>query len=403
MKTKLNDPIIKNSKAGDKTIKLSDGGGLFLWIEPNGSKRWRYRYQLNGKEQMLSLGVYDDVSLKEARDKRDAIKEQLKAGINPSEQRKAIKEAKTGIVANSFEVVAREWFSEHKSKWVSSHADKIIRRLERDIFPWLGNRPISEITAPEVLTVIKQIKDRGVLETAHRALGNCGQVFRYGVQTGRCIRDVTFDLRGALPQAITKHMPTFTDPKDVAKLLCSFDNVKSSLQVQCALRLSVLFFVRPCELRTARWADFDLDGGEWRFFVSKTKTNHIVPLASQAIEILRKLQPLTGVREYVFSINHDKPMSDGTVNKALRQLGWNTKTEFTGHGARSMARTVLAEQLDTTPEHIEHQLAHRVPDALGTAYNRTKYLKQRKEMMQVWADYLDKLKAGKDNIIKLHA
>lgn len=404
MKTNLNDPIIKNAKAGEKTIKLSDGGGLFLWVEPNGSKRWRFRYQYGGKEGLLSLGIYPTVTLKEARDKRDLIKQQIKDGINPSEHRQAVKAAKQGNIANSFEVVAREWFSEHKEKWASGTADRTIRRLERDIFPWLGNRPIDEIIAPEVLAVIRRIKDRGALETAHRAMGCCGQVFRYGVQTGRCVRDVTFDLRGALPTPVPTHFASFTEPKDVARLLHSFDRLRGSFPVQCALRLSVLFFVRPKELRTAQWADMDLDRGEWRFFVTKTKTEHIVPLATQAIEILKALHPLTGSGDYVFSITEkDKPMSDGTINKALRQLGWNTQTEFTGHGVRPMARTVLAEVLDLAPEIIEHQLAHKVPDALGTAYNRTKYLKHRKAMMQTWADYLDKLKAGKDNIIKLHA
>lgn len=322
MKTLLNDAIIKNAKPRDKAFKLADGGGLFLIVETNGSKRWRWRYQFEGKEQMLSLGVYPDVTLKEARDKRDELKTQLKMCINPSEHRKAVKAAKDGTVANSFEVVAREWFSEHKTAWVSSHADKIIRRLERDVFPWLGNRQIAAITAPEVLEVVKRIKDRGVLETAHRALGNCGQVFRYGVQTGRCVRDVTFDLRGALPQPVVKHMPSFTEPKDIVRLIRSFDDFKGSFNVQCALQLSVLFFVRPVELRTARWDDIDFDRGEWRYFVTKTKTEHIVPLAAQAITILKQLHPVTCAGEYVFSVNNPlKPMSDGTINSALRRLG----------------------------------------------------------------------------------
>lgn len=371
---------------------------MFLWVEPNGSKRWRCRYQRDGKEQMLSLGVYPNTTLKEARDARDHIKSLLKQGIDPSQHRKAAKAAKQGIVANSFEVVAREWFNEKRVQWVDSHADKIIRRLERDIFPWLGNRPISEITAPEVLEVVQRVRSRGVLETAHRALGNCGQVFRYGVQTGRCVRDVTFDLRGALPQSTPKHFAALTEPKDVAQLLRSFDNLKGSLPVQYALRLSVLFFVRPKELRTARWEDMDLDRGEWRFFVTKTKTEHIVPLATQAVDMLRTLYALTGDSEYVFSVTTNKPMSDGTINKALRQLGWDTQNEITGHGVRPMARTILAEELNLAPEIIEHQLAHKVPDALGTAYNRTKYLKHRKEMMQAWADYLDKLKKGAEII-----
>ena len=394
MKQKLNDAIIKNAKPSNKVQKLADGGGLFLYIEPNHSKRWRYRFQFEGKEQLLSLGIYPDVKLKQARLERDRLKELINQGINPSAQRKAEKVTPEGYHPNCFEMVAREWHNEYQSTWNKSHSERIIRRLEKDIFPWLGKKNIADITAPELLTVIRRIKDRGVLETAHRALGNCGQVFRYGVQTGKCLRDITYDLRGALPQPTTKHMASLTEPKDVKRLLLSFDDYTGSFPVLCALKLSVLWFVRPSELRLARWADFDLDNAQWRYTVSKTNTPHIVPLSKQSIEILKDLHALTGDCDYVFSITGNKPMSDGTVNKALRRLGWDTQTEYTGHGARSMARTILAERLGELPEVIEHQLAHKVPDALGTAYNRTKYLAQRVKLMQVWANYLDELKAG---------
>ncbi len=398
MKQLLNDAIIKNARykpnPKNQPDKLKDGGGLFLYVEANGSKRWRYRYQFEGKEQSLSLGLYPDVKLKDARAERDRLKDLINQGINPSAQRKAEKATPYGYHPNCFEFVAREWYNEYKNMWNKSHGERIIRRLEKDVFPWVGKRNIAEITAPELLSVIRRVKDRGVLETAHRALGNCGQVFRYGVQTGKCLRDVTYDLRGALPQPTTKHMASLTEPKDVRRLLQSFDAFTGSYPVQCALKLSVLWFVRPSELRLARWADFDLEGGEWRFTVTKTNTPHIVPLATQAIEILNDLYALTGHCEYVFSITGNKPMSDGTVNKALRRLGWDTQTEYTGHGARSMARTILAERLGELPEVIEHQLAHKVPDALGTAYNRTKYLAQRKKLMQTWGNYLDELKAG---------
>ena len=402
MKQKLNDAIIKNAKPSNKVQKLADGGGLFLYVEPNHSKRWRYRFQFEGKEQLLSLGIYPDVKLKEARLERDRLKDLINQGINPSAQRKAEKVTPEGYHPNCFEMVAREWHNEYQSTWNKSHAERIIRRLEKDIFPWLGKKNIAEITAPELLTVIRRIKDRGVLETAHRAMSNCGQVFRYGVQTGKCERDVTYDLRGALPQPIRGHMASLTEPKDVRRLLQSFDDFTGSYPVQCALKLSVMWFVRPSELRTARWADFDLENREWRFVVSKTKTPHIVPLSAQAIAILNDLHALTGHYEYVFAINKDAPMSDGTINKALRRLGWNTKTEYTGHGARSMARTILAERLKVQPEIIEHQLAHRVPDSLGTAYNRTKYIDDRKIMMQAWSDYLDELKASA-TVIKMWA
>ena len=402
MKQKLNDAIIKNAKPSNKVQKLADGGGLFLYVEPNHSKRWRYRFQFEGKEQLLSLGIYPDVKLKEARLERDRLKDLINQGINPSAQRKAEKVTPEGYHPNCFEMVAREWHNEYQSTWNKSHSERIIRRLEKDIFPWLGKKNIAEITAPELLTVIRRIKDRGVLETAHRAMSNCGQVFRYGVQTGKCERDVTYDLRGALPQPIRGHMASLTEPKDVRRLLQSFDDFTGSYPVQCALKLSVMWFVRPSELRTARWADFDLENREWRFVVSKTKTPHIVPLSAQAIAILNDLHALTGHYEYVFAINKDAPMSDGTINKALRRLGWNTKTEYTGHGARSMARTILAERLKVQPEIIEHQLAHRVPDSLGTAYNRTKYIDDRKIMMQAWSDYLDELKASA-TVIKMWA
>jgi integrase len=394
MKQLLNDAIIKNAKPSDKTITLKDGGGLFLYVEPNGSKRWCFRYRFNDKPCLLSLGLYPNVTLKEARLEREHLQELIKDGINPSSQRKAEKSTPDGYHPNCFEMAASEWYNEHKDTWNKSHGERIIRRLEKDVFPWIGKKDIAQITAPEVLTVIRRIKDRGVLETAHRAMSNCGQVFRYGVQTGKCERDVTYDLRGALPQPIRGHMASLTEPKDVKRLLQSFNDFTGSYPVQCALKLSVMWFVRPCELRTARWADFDLENGEWRFFITKTKTNHIVPLSTQAIAMLRDLHALTGHYEYVFAINKDAPMSDGTINKALRRLGWNTKTEYTGHGARSMARTILAERLKVQPEIIEHQLAHRVPDALGTAYNRTKYLDDRKVMMQAWADYLDELQAS---------
>lgn len=402
MKTALNDPIIKNTKPSTKTITLSDGGGLFLYIEPNGSKLWRYRYQFAGKRNLLSLGSYPDITLKQARLDRDELKELILQGIDPSESRKKEKATPDGYHPNAFEIVARAWHNEFKSTWSNTTAPYIIRRLEREIFPWLGKTDINAITAPQLLTHIRRIKDRGILETAHRVLGSCGQVFRYGVQNGYCERDITADLRGALPQPKVKHMPSFTEPADVKRLLRSFDTYTGSFPVFCALRLAPLWFVRPSELRTARWADFDLDAGVWAFVVSKTKTEHIVPLSRQAKAILNELHPLTGGGEFVFTINGKTPLSDGTINKAIRRLGFCTKTQFTGHGFRSMARTMLAERLNEQPEAIEHQLAHKVPDTLGRAYNRTKYLAQRTRMMQVWADYLDELKA-EAKIIKFRA
>lgn len=391
----LNDMAIRNAKPSDKEYKLSDEKGLFLLIHPNGSKYWRQKYRFDGKEKKLSHGTYPEVSLKEARERRDSARKLLANGIDPNEQKKAQKSARKDRSANSFEIIAREWFSKNKHTWVPSHANKIIARLENDVFPWLGGKPIAEITAPQVLDVLRRIEARGTIDTAHRAKGNISQVMRYAIATGRAERDPCPDLRGALPPAKGHNFASLTEPSKVAELLRAMDAFKGTHIVRTALLLSPMLFVRPGELRKAEWKDFDLEKGEWTYFVTKTKTEHAVPLSTQAITLLRDLQPLTGHRKYVFTGRDPlKPMSEAAINAALRRMGYDTKTEITGHGFRAMARTILAEELQQKPEVIEHQLAHKVPDTLGTAYNRTKFLKERRNMMQIWADYLDKLKAG---------
>ncbi|MHB8915015.1 MAG: tyrosine-type recombinase/integrase [Thiobacillus sp.] len=398
----LTDTAIRNAKPLDKPTKLTDGGGLYLLLKPNGARWWRLDYRFGSKRKTLSMGVYPDVSLKDARTWRDEARKLLAVDIDPGENRKAIKATKTDQAANSFEVVGREWFAKNSPGWAKGHAEKIIRRLERDIFPWLGNRPIMEITAPEVLQSLHRIEARGVLETAHRALQNCGQVFRYAVQTGRAQRDPSADLRGALAPWKPKHYPALTEPPKLAELLRSIDNYQGNLITRSALRLLPLVFVRPGELRQAKWAEIDLDITEWRYTVTKTNTPHIVPLASQAVEILKTLYGLTGRSEFVFPglRSHDRPMSENTINAALRYMGFDQQT-MTGHGFRAIARTLLDEALGFEPHIIEHQLAHGVKDPLGRAYNRTKHLSERRKMMQQWADYLDKLKAGAE-IIPLH-
>jgi integrase len=395
----LTDTTIRNAKPGEKPAKLFDERGLFLIVTPAGGKWWRLKYRYDGKEKLLSLGVYPDVGLKEARDKRDEARKLLAAGIDPGAHRKAHKSARADRAANSFEVVAREWFAEHSASWAKGHADKIIQRLERDVFPWIGGRPIADITAPELLTVVRRIKDRGALETAHRALGNCGRVFRYAVQTGRAERDPATDLRGALPPVRGEHFAAVTDPKAVGELLRTLNGYQGSFTVACALRLAPLVFVRPGELRKAEWADIDLDGQEWRYTVTKTDTAHIVPLSRQAVAILKELQPLTGRGRFVFPGARSKAraMSDNAILGAMRRLGI-AKDEMSGHGFRAMARTILDEVLGVRPDYIEHQLAHSVKDPNGRAYNRTAHLPERRKMMQQWADYLDKLKAGADVI-----
>lgn len=399
----LTDTAIRNAKPTDKPIKLADEKGLFLLVHPNGSKYWRMKYRFGGKEKLLSFGVYPDTGLKEARAKREEARKLLANGADPGETKKAQKAASTERAANSFEVIAREWFEKHREGWAPSHAEKIIRRLEKDVFPWLGGRPVAEITAPEVLAVMRRIESRGTLDTAHRAGGNCSQVFRYAIATGRAERDPVPDLRGALPPARGSNFAAITDPAKVGELLRAFDAFSGTFIVKSALLLAPLLFVRPGELRQAEWKDFDLDKAEWRYLVTKTKTEHSVPLAAQAIAVLRELHPLTGHGRYVFpGRDPQKAMSEAAVNAALRRMGYDTKTEITGHGFRAMARTILAEELHIKPEVIEHQLAHKVPDALGTAYNRTKFLKERRQMMQQWADYLDKLKVGAE-VIPLHS
>jgi integrase len=391
----LTDTAIRKVKPGEKPVKLTDEKGLYLLLNPNGSRWWRFDYRFDGKRKTISMGVYPDVGLKDARVKRDEARKLLAQDVDPGEHRKAAQTARMANLANSFEVIAREWFAKHKHSWAESHADKIIYRLEKDVFPWMGNRPIAEIKAPELLAVLRRAESRGALDTAKRIKQNCGQVFRYAVATGRAERDPSQDLRGAIPPAKQNHFAAITDPAKAGALLRAIEGFRGTFVVQCALRLAPLFFVRPGELRRAEWKAFDLDKAEWRYFVTKTKTEHSVPLASQAVTILRELHALTGHGQYVFpGRDPKKPMSEAAVNAALRRMGYDTKTEITGHGFRAMARTILAEELHQKPEVIEHQLAHKVPDALGTAYNRTKFMKERREMMQLWADYLDKLKTG---------
>ena len=389
----LTNTKIRNTKPGKKTIKLYDERGLYLETSPNGGKWWRLKYRFNGKEKRLSLGVYPDVSLKDARDRRDEARKLLANDIDPSENRKARKASQADGGGNSLEVVAREWLAKHSPNWAAAHGDRIIRRLERDIFPWMGEKPIGGIAAPELLAVIQRIENRGALETAHRALGNCSQVFRYAVATGRAERDPTGDLRGALPPARGEHFSAVTDPKQVAEILRAMDGYEGTLTVRCALRLAPLVFVRPGELRKAEWADIDLKAAEWRYMVTKTGTQHIVPLSRQAVELLRELQPLTGRGRYVFTgaRSKDRPMSDNAILAAMRRMGIG-KEEMSGHGFRAMARTILDEVLGIRPDFIEHQLAHAVRDPNGRAYNRTAHLPERRKMMQDWADYLDKIK-----------
>jgi integrase len=403
----LTDTTIRNAKIPAKTKKLADGGGLYLELSPSGGKWWRLKYRYEGKEKRLSFGVYPEVSIKVARERRFKARQQLAEGVDPGAARKAEKEAQTGSA--SFEAIAREWHTKFAPGWTPNHGDRILRRLEVDVFPWLGNMPISTIKPIDVLKVVQRIEDRGALETAHRALQNCGQVFRYGVSTSRVERDPTGDLKGALPAPKEKHHPSITDPKRIGELLRAIDAYEGAFVTKCALRLAPLVFVRPGELRKAQWQEFDLDKAEWRIPAERMKMReqHIVPLSHQAIEILRELEPLTNrailgkpnAPRYVFpgSLSRERPMSDNAVLTALRRMGY-PKEEMTGHGFRSMASTRLHEK-SWNHQVIERQLAHAERNAVSAAYNYAEHLPERRKMMQDWADYLDDLKAGIDMVV----
>ncbi|BDD86083.1 tyrosine-type recombinase/integrase [Desulfofustis limnaeus] len=402
----LTDVKIRAAKAKGKNSKLFDGGGLFLLITPTGGKLWRLKYRFGGTEKLLSLGSYPQTSLTEARQKRAHARSLLEKGINPGTVAKAQK-AEENEQAETFEVIAREWHKKYSLNWASSHSDKVIRRLELYIFPWIGNKSIRSITVPELLACLRRLEAKGTLDTAHRAKQNCGQIFRYAIATGRADRDLTPDLRGALPSYQKQHYAAITDPAEVGSLLRAIDGYRGGFVTLCALRLAPHFFIRPGELRQAEWKEFDLEKREWNIPAEKLKLTkiekarrkgefHLVPLATQAIAILQDLKALTGESQYVFPSTRTltRPMSNNTINAALRRLGYDTKTEMTGHGFRAMARTILDEVLHIRPEIIEHQLAHAVRDPLGRAYNRTTHLLERRKMMQSWADYLDELKNG---------
>jgi integrase len=390
----LTDVSVRKAVPAEKPYRLFDGRGLYLEVSPAGGRWWRFKYRFAQKEKRVSLGVYPDVGLKDARERRDQARKLLTNGIDPSENRKAQKAAQITGLANTFEAVAREWFAKYESSWVQKHSSRILRRLEADVFPWLKERSIADLTAPELLTVVRRIEKRGAIETAHRVLNICGQVFRYAIATGRASHNLAAGLRGALAPVKATHLAATTEPRKLGKLLLAMDGYKGSLPVTCALRLAPLVFVRPGELRHAEWANIDLEMGEWRFTASKTGAPHIVPLSKQATAVLRELKPLTGTGRFIFpsARSGDRPMSDNAVLAAMRRMGIE-KEEMSGHGFRAVARTILDEVLGVRPDFIEHQLAHAVRDPNGRAYNRTAHLAERKKMMQDWADYLDGLKS----------
>lgn len=400
----LTDTVVRTAKTREKAYKLWDERGLFLLVSPSGSKGsklWRLKYRHDGKEKLIALGAYPDVTLAKARERRDDERRRVANGVDPSIHRKIEKAGRRAAQANSFEAVAIEWISKYSPKWSESHADKIKRRLQRDVFPWIGTRSVSSIEPQELLAVLRRVEARGRIETAHRALQNCGQVFRYAVAIGAAKSDPSRDLRGALQPAQETHHASITDAKAAGQLLRDLEGYQGSFVTACALRLAPLLFVRPGELRKAEWSEINLDGAEWRIPAAKMKARapHIVPLSVQAVEILRELHPVTGARNYVFPglRTHTRPMSENTVNAALRRLGY-THDQMTGHGFRSMASTMLNEQ-GWNRDAIERQLAHAERDSVRAAYNYAEHLPERRKMMQTWADYLDRLRTGEGKVI----
>ncbi len=391
----LNDLKVRNAKPKAKFYKLADSEGLYLHVTDKGGKLWRFRYRFEGKEKLLALGKYPEISLLDARQRRDDARRLLANNVDPGAVRKAQKQAKIEDI-ETFEVIAREWFNKFKHTWKESHSARVLSRLERSVFPYIGERPIAQVKAPELLGVLRRLEARGILHSAHNIRGICGQIFRYAVATGRAERDPSADLRGALPPVKTIHRAAITDPAKVGELLRAIDCYKGSFIVQCALKIAPLVFVRPGELRKAEWSEIDLEKAEWNIPADKMKMKqpHLVPLSKQAIEILTELKKLTGEGQYVFpGRTSARPMSDNAILAALRNMGFE-KTEMSGHGFRAMARTILDEVLQVRPDLIEHQLAHAVRDPLGRAYNRCQYLNERRKIMETWASYLEELKEG---------
>ena len=400
----LTEIRVRNAKARDRAYKLFDELRLFLLVRPSATQRkgrlWRLRYRYGDVEKLLSLGAYPDVSLKRAREKRDEARRRLADGVDPSVHRKIAEESR----AETFEVIAREWLAMRAKTTAAVTQSKALWLMEM-LFPHIGRRPIREVTPPELLAALRKIEARGHHESAHRAKQKCGQIFRYAIATGRAERDISADLRGALVPVVSRNHSSLTNPAEVGALLRAIDGYEGQPITAGALKLAPLVFLRPGELRGARWTEFDLDGAEWRIPGERMKMGdpHVVPLARQAMVILRELQALSGWGEYVFPslLTLERPMSNNTVNTALRRLGY-TKEQMTGHGFRSMASTLLNEQ-GFHPDLIELQLAHVERNKVRAAYNKAQRLAERRTMMQTWADYLDSLRTEKDTNIQTPA
>lgn len=391
----LTATAVKQATPRDKPYKLSDGKGMFLLINPKGAKYWRMKYRFGGKEKTLALGVYPEISLAEAREKVDQARKLLRDNQDPGVAKKLKRLHQYQEETNSFEAVAREWFETKMTDRSQRHKQRTIAALEKDLFPQIGNRPISQIIAPELLMALQKIQARGAIETAHRAKQTAGQIFRFAIVTGRAERDPSADLKGALKNPIKKHLAAITEPKEVGRLMLAIEGFRGTPSVKAALKLSPLLFCRPGELRHMEWEELNWEEERWEIPASKMKMKqpHIVPLSSQALSILQEHQRLTGRGKYVFpsARGASRCLSENGVRTALRSMGYENET-MTPHGFRAMARTILDEVLNIRVDYIEHQLAHAVKDANGRAYNRTSHIIERKKMMQDWANYLDTLR-----------
>lgn len=391
----LSDPEIKSLRPGEKTTRHWDAGGLYLELTPTGAKKWRFKYRFQGKEKLLSVGLYPTVPLKQARILRDEMKVLLTKGLDPSVMRKAKKASSINAKEGCFEIIAREWLEQQSPVWANTHAKKVVRRMEKDVFPWIGNRPATEIQAPDLLAVFRRIESRGAKDTAHRAAQTCSQIFRFAISIGKATRDPVADLRGALAPVQQSHFPTIIDPIAIGGLLRAIESYTGAYVTRFALQLAPLVILRPGELRHGEWSEVNFETAEWRIVAEKMKGRayHVIPLSRQALHVLNEVYPLTRESRYIFpsARSIQRPMSEGAVIAALRRMGYQSG-DMTGHGFRSMASTLLNESGKWSRDAIERQLAHGERNAIRAAYNHAEYLSERREMMQWWADYLDNLK-----------
>jgi integrase len=388
--------------------KYADRDGLFLRVTKTGSLLWQWRWRAPAGETTISFGAYPDVGLARARELQRAAREQVRDGIHPNQAKREARRAAVELKASSFEAVARDWYSTRKDEWAPAYGARLLSRLERDVFPWIGALPITGIAPPQVLAALRTIEQRGAIESAHRALEHVSQVFRFAVASGLVTSNPARDLKDALRKPMPKHFPAVTDPTRLGEVLRSFDAYRGSFIVRCALKLLPMLLLRPGELRFTRWNEIDFEAATITVPAARMKRvkagklhgkPHVVPLSTQAVAVLRDLEPLTGRGEYVFrgERHYERPMSDSTLVAAFRAMGI-AADEAVAHGFRATARTLIAEKLNVPEQVIEAQLAHTVKDSLGNAYNRTEWLKERTKMMQRWADYLERLKVGADVI-----